>query len=157
MDESKKREAEHEEAKAKYERTDARISAVVMAGLVILATVVLFSAGVWWLLIYYERRAYRDEVPISPLLRPDEKRLPPEPRLQVSPQVDMYELQRIERELLTTYGWTDVTSGIARIPIERAITITAERGLPATETTGTQPEVIALDTASGRAPTGGLK
>lgn len=157
MDENKKREAEREEVKAQYETTDARISAVVMAGLIIISTVLLFSAGVWWLLVYYERRAYRDEVPISPLLRPDEKRLPPEPRLQVSPQMDMAQLLRIEHDMLTTYGWTDITSGVAHIPIDRAIAITAEHGLPSTETTGTQPEMVALDTASGRALTGGLQ
>jgi len=48
----------------------------------------------------------------------------------VSP-ADLQVLQAREDELLNTYGWTDPNRGIVRIPIDRAIDLVAQRGLPA--------------------------
>ncbi len=42
-------------------------------------------------------------------------------------------LQQEENKLLTTYGWIDQQKGVVRIPITRAIQLTAERGLPVRE------------------------
>jgi hypothetical protein len=56
----------------------------------------------------------------------------PQPRLQVSPPLDLEKLREIEERELTTYGWVDREKKIVRIPIERAIEILAERGLPQT-------------------------
>jgi len=36
-----------------------------------------------------------------------------------------------EDEILTTYGWVDRNAGIVRIPIDAAMKLTLERGLPA--------------------------
>jgi hypothetical protein len=35
-----------------------------------------------------------------------------------------------DKELLSTYGWVDRPAGVVRIPIDRAIDITLERGFP---------------------------
>jgi hypothetical protein len=35
-----------------------------------------------------------------------------------------------ERAALTTYGWVDRKSGVVRMPIERAMELLVERGLP---------------------------
>jgi hypothetical protein len=56
--------------------------------------------------------------------------MPPEPRLQVSPTADLLALRRSEDARLSSYGWGDRTAGIVRIPIARAIELSAERGLP---------------------------
>jgi hypothetical protein len=57
----------------------------------------------------------------------------PAPRLQISPATDLLTLSRAEDALLANYGWVDQPSGIVRLPIDRAITLTAERGLPGWE------------------------
>jgi hypothetical protein len=54
----------------------------------------------------------------------------PEPQLQLFPQDDLDRLRRSNRQTLETYGWVDRESRIVRIPIERAMDIVAERGLP---------------------------
>jgi hypothetical protein len=59
------------------------------------------------------------------------RQLPPEPRLQISPQQDMRQMRAAEMAALHSYGWVDRQAGIVRIPIERAIELLAERGLPA--------------------------
>jgi len=58
------------------------------------------------------------------------ERRPPEPILQAHPKRDMYLFRREEEEVLRGYGWVDPNRGVVRIPIERAIDLTAERGLP---------------------------
>ncbi len=60
----------------------------------------------------------------------DVERVPPEPRLQQEPAVDMTELLRRETERLTSYGWADAGRTAAHIPIDRAMERIAARGLP---------------------------
>jgi hypothetical protein len=52
-----------------------------------------------------------------------------EPPLQAQPSRELRVMRVAEDEVLTTYGWVDRDKGIARIPIERALQILAERGL----------------------------
>lgn len=54
----------------------------------------------------------------------------PGPRLQVAPETDLATLRAREDGELNHYGWIDKGSGIVRIPIDRAIELTALRGLP---------------------------
>jgi hypothetical protein len=56
---------------------------------------------------------------------------PPAPRLQPDPRADLLAQRALEDALLETYGWVDKSRGIVRVPIERAIDVLAERGLPA--------------------------
>ena len=51
--------------------------------------------------------------------------LPPEPRLQADPTADMVALRLQEDLALHHYGWIDKPEGIVRLPIERAIELTA--------------------------------
>src|SRR5262249_58533171 len=56
--------------------------------------------------------------------------VPPEPRLQVSPAQDLREMRASEDARLNTYGWADQTAGVVHIPVEQAMQILAQRGLP---------------------------
>ena len=58
------------------------------------------------------------------------EREPPAPRLQIEPALELEEMQARDALILESYGWIDRDVGIARIPIERAIAILAERGWP---------------------------
>jgi hypothetical protein len=40
------------------------------------------------------------------------------------------QLQATENAILNTYGWVDRPNGVVRIPIDRAIEIIEQRGLP---------------------------
>jgi protein SCO1/2 len=59
--------------------------------------------------------------------------LPPEPRLQVGPPQDLAILRATERAHLEGYGWIDQEAGVVQIPVERAMELLAERGLPVLE------------------------
>lgn len=56
---------------------------------------------------------------------------PPGPHLQELPAQDMEAFRRKEAEAQSTYGWVEPNAGVVRIPIERAMELTLERGLPA--------------------------
>jgi hypothetical protein len=67
--------------------------------------------------------------PISPLAPPRE--YAPPPRLQVTPRADLQQLEAKEHVLLHEYGWVDRQNNVVRIPIDRAMDLIAQRGLPA--------------------------
>jgi hypothetical protein len=56
--------------------------------------------------------------------------LPPEPRLQVNAPKDLKQYQAAQGEILNSYGWVDQKAGIVRIPIEQAMDILLQKGLP---------------------------
>jgi hypothetical protein len=58
-------------------------------------------------------------------------RLPPAPRLQTNPTADLQQLLEAENAKLNSYGWIDRGAGVIRIPIDRAMDLLAQRGLPA--------------------------
>lgn len=80
----------------------------------------------------FGRREERRDTPPAPLR--GARVVPPEPRLEENSGLLLGELRRREEEQLTSYGWVDREHGVVRIPIERAMKLVAERGLPARET-----------------------
>jgi hypothetical protein len=56
--------------------------------------------------------------------------LPPAPRLQVHPAGDLTKLHAAENAQLEGAGWVDRRSGTVRIPIDRAMALVVQRGLP---------------------------
>jgi hypothetical protein len=54
----------------------------------------------------------------------------PEPRLQTAPHDDLLRIQEKDRNLLRGYGWMDREHRVVRIPVDRAIDIALEKGLP---------------------------
>ena len=60
---------------------------------------------------------------------PDFLPVPPAPRLQTDPKLDLGRLNVQENERLRTFAWADRERQIAHIPIEQAMEILARRGL----------------------------
>lgn len=52
------------------------------------------------------------------------------PVLQVSPRLDLEEFRRREDAELNSYGWINRTAGIVRVPIEQAMNLVLQEGLP---------------------------
>ena len=120
----------HTEPSGKHELRDVpvRIMAYIVVGMTLLT---LGGAGVsWWYLRAVEKEEAAVDRPVSPLAATLPE-VPPEPRLQVTPAVDLATARAREDALLSSYGWIDAKSGLVRIPIDRAIEVLAERGLPA--------------------------
>jgi hypothetical protein len=73
---------------------------------------------------------------------------PPLPRLEVQSGQSLAPYLAAERRRLDTYRWIDRQAGIAAIPIDRAMDLVAQRGLPA------RPEPVVGTTAPSVASSG---
>jgi len=73
---------------------------------------------------------------------------PPGPRLQEDPAIDLQAMHERENERLLHYGWISKKQNRAHIPIERAMTLIAERGLP-TRDTSAYRDSVRVPTESG--------
>ena len=67
---------------------------------------------------------------VSGIRNPNVAQVPPEPRLQPHPAIELQALRQHEDDILNHYGWVDQKAGIVRIPIDRAMDIMARRGFP---------------------------
>src|SRR4029077_13921273 len=56
--------------------------------------------------------------------------IPPEPRIEVAPSEQILTLRAHEEHVLTSYSCVDQKSGTVRVPIDRAIDMLAQKGLP---------------------------
>jgi hypothetical protein len=59
------------------------------------------------------------------------------PKLQISPPADLQAFRSREQAELSSYGWINRTAGVVRIPIERAINLVLQDGLPSRSDTNT--------------------
>ena len=56
--------------------------------------------------------------------------LPPEPRVEEKPYLQLQNLRTLEDHVLSSYAWVDQSEGTVRIPVDRAMDIVAQKGLP---------------------------
>ena len=75
----------------------------------------------------FEAIVKRSDPVVSPVAG---SQIPPEPRLQAQPSAELIQLRHEEDETLRSYKWIDQQQGVVQIPIERAIDLLSERGLP---------------------------
>ena len=113
-----------------HEESDVNITAVLGFGAALIVAAVMIHLLTYVLFRYFESREGRRVTPEYPLAAAQANRVPPEPRLQTDPREDLRELREKEDAVLGTYGWVDKNAGVVRIPIDEAIKLTLERGLP---------------------------
>ncbi len=92
----------------------------------------LIASGAAMLLLLraLEKKERAQDRTLSPMIAASLARTPPEPRLEPYPLAPRAKLRAEEEEILTTYGWVDKDRGIARVPIDRAMELLVQRGLP---------------------------
>ena len=111
-----------------HEHSDVNIRAILGFGVVLLIAAVVVHIGLYGLFEHYNERSARRAPVMSPPTPEDQS--PPPPRLQVSPRTDLAKLRAAEEKELQTYRWVDREKKIVSIPIDRAMELIAERGLP---------------------------
>ena len=131
-----------------YERRDIGVAAVLyfLAGLAVAMVIVYFVVnGIFW---YLDKRFEAKQPPVSPLVKnvpSDTRRIPPqfnedyakylqqsfpEPQLELNERTELNGERLREENTLNTYGYVDKNAGIVRIPIDRAMELLAQKGLP---------------------------
>lgn len=170
------------DASAGYEKSDVRVT-----GIVVFLTALLIFVAVIGVLAYgigkvINARMDREDgptnkwsstvnvralgnMPNNPELQHQVAELTqkfPTPRLEIDDgDQDLADLHQREDLLLNYYSWVDQSKGTVRIPIERAMEIIAQRGLPVAPTeqqpqlmTGDNKPTVVMPLTSGFAPTG---
>jgi hypothetical protein len=122
-------EVEHEDVH--HEESDVNIRGIFGFGLGLFLVGVIVHVAVYLLFGYFSGREAAATPRAYPLAAEQENRLPPEPRLQVNPRQDLRDLRAKENAELGGYHWIDRNAGIVRIPIDEAMKLTLQRGLPA--------------------------
>lgn len=113
--------------------------AVLLFGLTLLGVTVLSVVLMFFLFHALQARQVALDPPPSPLAVRGVRRLPPAPRLQPQPQLELAELRAAEEAVLEHYGWVDAEAGTIHIPIERAMELTAAAAAVAAVTAVTEP------------------
>lgn len=115
-----------------YERSDAeaRYLMIFAGGLVALVLVAMLA--MYAVFVYLEKGFMASDPAPSPLAA-ELPQDPPDPRLQVQPAADLRQIRAGEQGRLNSYGWVEPNAGVVRIPIDRAMELLLERGLPARE------------------------
>jgi len=126
----------HPEVRHEKRDVNARL---VYGFLIALAIAGVFIELVLWGMFNYFRAGYQPEEPQPNAMMSSTRNLPPqanpsaafpEPKLQPDPVADLNKFRGQEEQLLNSYGWVDQRAGVVRIPIERAMQIMAEKGMP---------------------------
>ncbi len=118
-----------------HEERDADIRALVLFALSLITTIIVVLFLVKWAFQAFPRPEAEITAPYSARLG-GAAEVPPEPRLQVNAPEDLRKMRAQEDEVLNSYGWVDKQKGIIRIPIDRAIDLLGQRGLPPLKPTG---------------------
>ena len=115
---------ENNKHRAGFEETDVNEIAVGKVGAALLLVTILAMAMLVGVFNYFKARdggLAKTENPRSVF---------PQPQLEEKPAPELKAVRQSEDQILNTYGWVDQQKGVVRIPIDRAMDLLAERGLP---------------------------
>ena len=135
-----------------YEHRDVSVSPVLyfLLALALAGLFVYFVVnGVY---SFLEKRSQASQAPVSPLVTnapTDTRKLPsdyqdylkqnfPSPQLEINERNQLDKIRIDEAQTLNTYDWVDQKAGTVRIPIDRAMDLIAQRGLPVRTQPGTE-------------------
>jgi hypothetical protein len=142
-------EIKHDHADEAYEHQDLSAHGIYafLSSLIVGGVIVYFV--VWGMYGFMDARIKEHEPRPNPLVQqtendtrvvtPDETKKFPEPRLEKNDRVEIYDFRLQEEQRLNSYGWVDEKAGVVHIPIDRAMQLLAQQGLPTAPRAGTVP------------------
>jgi hypothetical protein len=124
-----------------FEHQDLQPSGIVYFLLSLLVVTVICMFGLKGLYAYLDHRERTTQEPVNPLLKqvPEDTRhvtrgYPetafPSPRLEEDERNQLNGILMEEENKLYSYGWVDQNAGAVRIPIDLAMDLLVQRGLP---------------------------
>jgi hypothetical protein len=114
-----------------HERRDVNVFQITAFGIGLLLSCIVVVFAMWAMFDFlFSREDAKNATNPAASMMSERSKLPPEPRLQAEPKVELKDLRADEDAILSSYGWVDPNKGIVRIPIDQAIDIVAQKGLP---------------------------
>jgi hypothetical protein len=129
----------HAENHGSYEREDLSATGVIyfMIGLAVVVVAIYFIVfGMYHFLDTYENA---HQPAMSPMVSPEadtrtatheNTKVFPQPRLEENERSQLRQIIEDEDRKLATYNWVDKDKGVVQIPIDRAMDLLVQRGLP---------------------------
>lgn len=130
---------EHGSGQVSFERADVNVFQITAFGIGLLISCIVVIFAMWAMFHFLNKRADSQDEKMPPAMMQERQSLPPEPRLSglrpkpespVRPSVELEQLRADENAILENYGWVDPNKGTVRIPIDQAIDMVAQKGLP---------------------------
>lgn len=113
-----------------HETSDADAKSVFISGLSLSLGLMVFGLLFsWGTYKVFKARTSAPGAPARTFVVPDSSALLPLPRLQADPHVALVPFVKSQDSILASYGWVNKDSGIAKIPIERAMELVVKKGL----------------------------
>jgi hypothetical protein len=145
-----------------YEHSDLSALGILgfLAGLAIVGLVMhVILLGMFNYLDNYSKRHELATNPLAPVTTLDLRNPGPPvanefplPRLETKELGELNDQRLQEENILNSYGWVDQKAGVARIPIQRAMQLLAQRGLPVAPENMPQKTQAPVKKNSGLAP-----
>jgi hypothetical protein len=107
---------------------DSRV--IIRFVLALVVGTVAVSGLVWLLSRYFRDQLLKKDPGLSPVVAENPQQAAPGPRLQSDPNADMAALRAEESAALSGWAWLTPDKTLARIPVERAMELALEKGLP---------------------------
>jgi len=123
---------------------DENVRAILRFGLWMVVAAVVIYAVLFGMFQYFDRQAAAADPRKNPLLVGEKPPATPvarfpQPQLQADAAADLEKIQAAEEKTLATYGWADRNAGVVRMPIDQAMRLVAQRGVPAWPAPPPQP------------------
>ena len=125
---------------------------IIWSTVAITLSVVVAFAFCWWLIIFLE--GMQPEPELSPIAEFNERRFPPRPWIQPSPEAEMDDWLEQMSARVSGYGWSDQLEGLVHIPVEEAKSLVlagAGAAQPAVEPAVDQPLDVEAPPVEGAA------
>jgi hypothetical protein len=124
-----------------FERQDLKVSGILYFLLAIVVGTAICLIGLRGLYAHLDRHDKAGQPPVNPLVTnvpTDTRHIAPgypqtafpSPRLEEDERGQLNGILTEEEKTLYSYGWVDEKAGTVRIPIERAMELIVQRGLP---------------------------
>ncbi len=121
-----------ENSRPDFERQDASVRSVLLVGIgfvVVLSLVVVITT-----ILFFALTGTGPQLQLPPpgevISESPPTPLPPPPRLETQPGQTLSAIRAQEDMILNSYAWVDRAHGVVRIPIDRAMALVVEQGLP---------------------------
>jgi hypothetical protein len=117
----------------RHEHRDVNVWAVGKVGIALILTTIASLLLMFGVFRYLQVRENAAQIPPASFSSLNPNALPPEPNLMFNEHeaTNQQDFRADENKMLNGYGWVDQTHGIVRIPVDRAMDLLVQRGLPA--------------------------
>ncbi|MGH9492962.1 MAG: hypothetical protein ACRD2K_05635 [Terriglobales bacterium] len=114
---------------------DENVRGILRFGVWMVVAALVIYAVLFGMFQYFDRQAAAADPARNPLLAGEKPSASPaarfpQPQLQPNAAAELEKARAGEDEILASYGWVDRRAGVVRMPIDRAMQIIAERGVP---------------------------